>query len=452
MQSKINREFIERLKEFIDDQDVQSALTMLKGLHAADIAEIHNELDVEEAKFLYLLLDGAVAAGVLAEMEEDDREEFLESIPSDIIASRFIEHMASDDAADVIGDLPDDKRHEVLRKLGDVSQAGDIVDLLNYDEDTAGGIMAKELVSVNENWNVETCIAEIRKLAGEIGDIYVVYVVNDDNILKGILSLKKLLISTSDVLVSDIYNREIISVKADTPAENVAIISRKYDLVTLPVVDSIGRLLGRITFDDLADVMQEEAEHDYQLASGVMGDVEPSDRVWVLTRARLPWLIIGLFGGIFGAKVIEIFEGDLSRHAAIAFFLPLIAAMGGNVGVQSSSIVVQALANLSVGYDSMFKRLLKEFSVAMLNGIVCASLLFLINYFFLDSFALTVSVSIALFIVIIFASVFGTFVPLVLNRFKIDPALATGPFITTVNDITGLLIYFLIARLAFSAL
>lgn len=449
MQFKVNKAFIEELKDKVAEKDDQSALAMLDGLHAADIAEIYDDLEIDEAKFLYLLLDGDRAADVLAEMEEDDREQFLKLLPSDIIASQFIDYMESDDAADVIADLPDEKRDEVLKKLGDVSQAGDIVDLLNYDEDTAGGIMAKELIAVNEKWDVETCIIEIRKLAGEIGDIYVVYVVNDDNVLKGILSLKKLLISSGKVRVSDICNKSIISVKADTPAEEVAVISRKYDLVTLPVVDSIGRLLGRITFDDLADVMQEEAEHDYQLASGITEDVEPTDKVWVLTRARLPWLIIGLFGGILGAKVIENFEGDMIQNAAIAFFLPLIAAMGGNVGVQSSSIVVQALASKSTGFDSVFTRLLKEFSVAIINASICSGLLFVINYFFLDSFALTISVSTALFIVILFASTFGTFVPLALNRFRIDPALATGPFITTVNDITGLLIYLLIARLAF---
>ena len=251
------------------------------------------------------------------------------------------------------------------------------------------------------------------------------------------------------MLVSEICNTDIISVKVETPAEEVVVISRKYDVVTLPVIDKIGRLMGRITIDDVVDVMQEEAERDYQMVSGLVEDVEPSDRIWILTRARLPWLIIGLAGGIFGARVIQFFEGDMAENAAIAFFLPLIAAMGGNVGVQSSSIVVQALASQSTGYDSVLKRLFKEFSVAMLNAIICASLLLVVNLIFLDSYALTISVSIALFIVIVFASISGTFVPLALNRFKIDPALATGPFITTVNDITGLLIYLSIARYAF---
>jgi magnesium transporter len=450
MQFKITREYIDELRQVVENQDEVKALELIGDLHAADIAEIYDDLNIDEAKFLYLLLEGELAADVLAELEDDDRERFLKVLPSDIIARQFIDHMDSDDAADVIADLPDERRDEVLSHLGDLGQAGDIVDLLNYDEDTAGGLMAKEMIAVNEKWDIEKCITEIRKLAGEIDEIYVVYVVDDDNVLKGILPLKKLIISSGKMLVSEICNTDIISVKADTKAEEVAVISRKYDLVALPVIDSIGRLMGRITIDDVVDVMQEEAERDYQLASGLIEDVEPSDKIWVLTRARLPWLVIGLFGGVFGARVIEFFEGDMAANAAIAFFLPLIAAMGGNVGVQSSSIVVQALASQSTGLDSVVKRLVKEFSVAMLNGIICASLLFVINLIFLDSFALTISTSTALFIVIVFASIFGTFVPLALNRFKIDPALATGPFITTVNDITGLLIYLSIARYAFT--
>ncbi len=448
----ITREYIDELKQVIENKDEVSALEMTKGMRAADIAEIYDDLNIAEARFLYLLLDGELAADVLAELEDDDRERFLQALPSDVIANQFINHMDSDDAADVIGDLPDDRQKEVLSKLEDTGQAGDIVDLLHYDENTAGGLMGKEMVVVNENWNVEKCITEIRKLTGEIDELYIVYVVDDNNFLKGWLSLKKLIIASGNTLVSDIYVDDIISVKDDTSAEDVAVMSRKYDLVVLPVIDSIGRLMGCITIDDVVEVMQEEAERDYQLASGIVQDVEPSDKIWVLTRARLPWLVIGLFGGVFGAKVIELFEGDMAANATIAFFLPLIAAMGGNVGVQSSSIVVQALASHSTGLDSVAKRLFKEFSVALLNAIICATILFVVNYIFINSFALTVATSISLFIVIVFASIFGTFVPLILNKFNIDPALATGPFITTVNDITGLLIYLNIARYAFSIL
>jgi len=360
--------------------------------------------------------------------------------------------MDSDDAADVIADLPDERQEEVLQKIKDIEQAGDIVDLLSYDENTAGGLMGKEIVTVNINDGVEDAISEIRKQVEEVDEIYYVYVVNDDFILKGALSLTKLLLASKKTKIKDIYNNDIISVKADMRAEDVANLSDKYDLVSLPVIDNIGRLLGRITFDDLVDVMREEADKDYQMMSGLTQDVEHSDKVWQLTKARLPWLFIGLIGGIFGALIIGLYEEDLSTNASMAFFIPLIAAMGGNVGVQSSSIVVQGLASGSPGFDSTFKKIIKELSVALINAFVLSLVIFFYNFFFASSIALTITVSVSLFIVIIFASVFGAFVPLALNRFKIDPALATGPFITTANDIIGLLIYLIIGATMFAVL
>ncbi len=452
MHFELSKEYIIELKKIVSDQNEAAAIKLMDGLHAADIAEIYDNLHIEEARFLYLLLDGDTAGDVLAELEDDDRERFMKVLPSDVIAKKFIDHMDSDDAADVIADLPDERQEEVLSHIDDLEQAGDIVDLLKYDEDTAGGLMAKELVSVNEMWDVEKCISEIRKIAGEIDEVYFVYVVNDDNILQGVLSLKRLIIADSKKIVKDISNYDIISIKVDTPEEEVVNIARKYDLIVLPVVDSIDRLVGRITIDDIVEVMQEEAEKDYQMVSGISEDVEPSDKVWVLTRARLPWLMIGLVGGIFGAQVIGSHEGSLAQYASIAFFIPLIAAMGGNVGVQSSSIIVQALASHSTGFDSLFRRLIKELAVAFLNAIILAALIFLFSYFFYDSMALTISVSFSLVIVVVFASVFGTFVPLALDRLNIDPALATGPFITTVNDITGLFIYLSLAHFIFSNL
>ncbi|OQY04985.1 MAG: magnesium transporter [Bacteroidetes bacterium 4572_117] len=450
MQFELNKKYIDDLKKNIVEHDEDSAIKLLYELHAADIAEIYDDLNVEEAKFLYLLLDGEKAGDVLAELEDDDRERFMKALPSEVIAKKFIDHMDSDDAADVIADLPDERQEEVLSHIDDVEQAGDIVDLLKYDEDTAGGLMGKELISVKESWDVEKCIAEVRKSAEEIDEVYYVYVVNDDNILKGVLSLKRLIIAGNKKDVKEISNYDIISVKVDIPEEEVVNIARKYDLVVLPVIDSIGRLVGRITIDDIVDVMQEEAEKDYQMVSGITEDVEPSDKIWVLTRARIPWLLIGLVGGIFGAQVISSYEGALAQYASMAFFIPLIAAMGGNVGVQSSSIIVQALASKSAGFDSLFMRLLKELAVALLNAIILSLLIFLFSYFFYDSLPLTISVSVSLIIVVVFASVFGTFVPLALDRFKIDPALATGPFITTVNDITGLFIYLSLSHYIFS--
>jgi magnesium transporter len=446
MNFELTKEYIDELKERIANRDEEGAYKMIEELHPADVADIYDELDIEEARFLHIMLDGEKAADVLIELEQDDRERFLEVLPSDVIAKQFIDKLDSDDAADVLGELSEDKREEVLTYIENLEQAGDIVDLLNYDENSAGGLMAKELIAVNENWNITTCLKEMRKQAADINEIYYVYVVDNDNKLKGTLSLKKLLLTPSTARIRDIINTDVISVKTDTPSEEVANVMDKYDLVALPVIDSLGRLVGRITIDDVVDVIREEAERDYQLISGITEDVEATDNTLQLTRARIPWLFIGLLGGILGALVIGMYEKELGIYPEMAFFIPLIAAMGGNVGVQSSSIIVQSLAYNSLGIGGIGKKLLKELAVASINGLILSSLIFVYNIFTNDSFALTLTVSTALFAVIIFASIFGTFVPMLLNKFKIDPALATGPFITTVNDIMGLFLYLMIGR------
>jgi len=450
MNFELTKEYVERLREVIEARDEQTAITMMKDLHAADIADIYVELSIEEAKFLYLLLEGEKAADVLAELEEDNREEFLRVLPSEVIAQQFIHDMDTDDAADVIADLSDEKKEEVLQYIKDVEHAGDIVDLLSYDEDTAGGLMAKEMITVNENWSILITLREMRKQAKEVDEVFYVYVVDDDNILKGTLSLKKLVLAKSSQKITNLYNADVISVRTDTPSEDVASIMKKYDLIVLPVVDSIGRLMGRITIDDVVDVIREEADKDYQMASGISEDVETTDSAWVLTRARLPWLLIGLLGGIIVALVLGQFESDLSENAKLAFFIPLIAAMAGNVGIQSSAIIVQSIANNTLGLEKTIFKLLKEFTVGLVNGLILASILLIYNLLASDSFALTLSVSISLFIVIIFAALFGTLIPLILNKMKFDPALATGPFITTMNDIMGLFIYFIVSRMLFS--
>mgnify|MGYP001095047834 CR=1 FL=1 len=449
MQFELTREYIDQLRNHIEKNDEVATFEMVKDIHPADIAEIYDELSIDEARFIHVMIDPEVAADVLVELEEDDRERFLKVLPSEAIAE-FINKLDSDDAADVIGEFSEEKQEEVLSHIDDLEQAGDIVDLLNYDEDSAGGLMAKELITVNENWNIMTCLKEMRKQAEDIDEIYYVYVIDDNDVLKGTLSLKKLLLSATNKKIANIINTDLILVKTDTTSEEVANIMDKYDLVALPVVDQLGRLVGRITIDDVVDVIREEAERDYQLVSGITQDVESSDSAWVLTRARIPWLFIGLFGGIIAALVMGVYEVDLGVNPKMAFFIPLIAAMGGNVGVQSSSIIVQALASNSMGFEGIGRKLLKELGVAAINGIILSSVIFTYNYFVNDSFALTLTVSSALFAVIVFASMFGTFVPMALNRFKIDPALATGPFITTVNDIMGLFLYLMIGRIFFA--
>ena len=448
-QFELTREFIDSLKQAVSNNDEKAVHDLVKDMHAADIAELYGGLTIEEAKFIYLLLDNETAADVLIELEEDDREKFLAILPGDVIARQFIEEMDSDDAADILGELSDEKKEEILQHINDLEQAGEIVDLLGYDEDSAGGLMAKELVKVNENWDVETCIREIRKQAEEVDEVYYVYVVGDNEILKGTISLKRIMLARSNAKIKNIFEPDVISVKTDTSSEEVANIMEKYDIVALPVIDPIGRLMGRITIDDVVDVIKEEAEKDYQMISGITEDVEPSDNAFVLTRARIPWLFIGLLGGIAGAHVIGIYEAEIKIDPKLAMFVPLIAAMGGNVGVQSSSIMVQGLANKSINFDTTWKKLLKEISVALMIAATFSSLILIYNLIFSTTMELTLTVSVSLFSVIMFASVFGTFIPLILDRFKIDPAVATGPFITTTNDILGLFIYFGIGRLLY---
>lgn len=449
MSFELTREFISNLKDLIAEYDGKSVANLVSHLHPADIADIFDELNIEEAKFLYLDLDGEKRADVLIEMDDDKRDRFLDALSGKEIATQFIEEMDSDDAADVIGELSDERQEEVLQHIEDVELAGEIVDLLAYDEDSAGGLMAKELIKVNVNWNIPTCLREMRKQAADVDEVFFIYVVDDDEVLKGTLSLKKLLLAKNNARIENLYKADIIMVRTDTKDEEVANIMEKYDLVALPVVDSIGRLVGRITIDDVVDVIREEAEKDYQMASGIVEDVEPSDNVVLLTRARIPWLFIGLLGGILAAIILGRYEIELGLYPEMAFFIPLIAAMGGNVGVQSSAIIVQGLAANTIGLESTGRKLFKEISIAIINGTILSSIMLGYNLLVKESLALTATVSLSLFAVILFASLFGTFIPLILDRFKIDPALATGPFITTMNDIVGLAIYLMMGRMLY---
>jgi len=452
MPFELTREYISNLKEQIEQNDEKSVADLVSNLHPADIADIFDELNIEEAKYVYLHVDTEKGADILIEMEDDTRERFLKALSGEEIAIQFIKEMDSDDAADVIGELSEQRQEEILQHIQDMEQAGEIVDLLSYDEDTAGGLMAKELIKVNVNWNIPTCIREMRKQAADVDEVYYVYVVDDDDVLYGLLSLKRLLLASPKASIKNIYTADIISVKTDTHSEEVANIMEKYDLVALPVIDSINRLMGRITIDDVVDVIREEAERDYQLASGIAEDVEPSDNALLLTRARIPWLFIGLIGGVVAAIVLSRYEEDLGMYPEMVFFIPLIAAMGGNVGVQSSAIIVQGIAANTIGIESTGRKLFKELTVAMINGTVLSALMLGYNLIRQESLALTATVSISLFSVILFASLFGTFIPLILDRYKIDPALATGPFITTLNDIVGLAIYLMMGRLLYGVI
>lgn len=449
MKAELTKEYLDELKKALEANDEAMAFKMLEDFHPADIAQVYQELDLEEARMLYLLMDDETASDVLAELDVDERKKLLKTLPPDVIAKKFIYHMDSDDAADVLSELDEETKKSILLHLKDIDQAGDIVDLMSYHEDSAGGLMAKELIKVNENWNVQTSLKEMRKQAEEVDEVYYVYVVDNDNILKGILSLKKLLLAKWNASVKNLEETDIISVKTDTPADDVASIMKKYDLVVVPVIDSIGRLMGRITIDDIVDVIKEEADKDYQMASGLSEDVEITDSAWILTRARLPWLFIALLGGLLVNIIISNYEDEIKINPQMAFFMPLIAAMAGNMGIQSSAIVVQGIANKTLGFEGILRKLLKEFFVGTMNGLVLSAILLAFSLITAHSLSLTITVSLSLFMVIVFAAVFGTLIPLILHKFKIDPALATGPFITTLNDIMGLTIYFSMGRILF---
>ena len=438
---KFSEEYIKEIQQVIDDKNEQKAKEYLKDLHPADIAELYQALNLDEAEFIYRLLDSEKAADVLMELDEDDRKKLLKRLPNEMIAKQFIDHLDTDDAVDLIRELNEEAQEEILSHIDDVEQAGDIVDLLKYDEDTAGGLMGTEMVVVNENWSMPECLKEMRIQAEDMDEIYYVYVVDDDERLKGVFPLKKMITNPSVSKIKHVMKKDPVSVKTDTPIEEVAQAFEKYDLVAVPVIDSIGRLVGRITVDDVMDEVREQAEREYQLASGLSQDVESTDTIFTQTSARLPWLLIGMFGGLANSVILGNFEAGFVSNPAMALFIPLIGGTGGNVGIQSSAIVVQGLANGSFSLRNSGKQILKELGVALINACMISALVFVYNWIRMGNNGVTISVSLSLFSVVIFASIFGTIVPMTLERFKIDPAIATGPFITITNDIIGMLIY-----------
>jgi len=441
---EITKEYIDDLKKIIEKKDEAQAIAILDNLHPADIAELYKELTLKEALYLYLLLeDGDKAADVLMELEEDDRRQLLNEMPSKLIAEHFVNEMDTDDAVELMRDLDEERQEEILSHIDDVEQAGDIIDLLKYDEDTAGGLMGTEMIVVNENWSMPQCIDEMRQQAEEedMDEIYNVYVIDDDERLRGVLPLQKLITSPSISKIKHVMQKDPVAVQDKAEIEEVVELITKYDLVSLPVIDSIGRLLGHITVDDVMDEIKERQERDYQLASGISQDVETSDTVLLQTAARLPWLLFGMIGGLSNSMILGGFESGFAANPKMALFIPLIGGTGGNVGVQSSAIVVQGLANNSLKHHQIFTQVLKEAGVALINAAIISLIVFTYNYFTLGDHRITLSVSISLFTVVMFASTFGTLVPMILDRFKVNPAIATGPFIAITNDIIGMLIY-----------
>ncbi|QKX04969.1 magnesium transporter [Aquimarina sp. TRL1] len=447
MPFEISGELITKVKSFIEEKDNAQLETFLNEFHFADIAEIITELTIKEATYLIKLLDSEKTSEALMELEEDLRERILENLSAKEIAEE-IEEMDTDDAADIISELPENRVENIIAQIEDEEHAEHIVELLKYDEDTAGGLMAKELVKVKESWTVAGCVREMRAQAENVTRVHSIYVVDKDGKLKGRLSLKDLLTASTKSHISEVYIKKVDYVTVDTEGEDVARIMQKYDLEAIPVVDNENILVGRITIDDIVDFIKEEAEKDYQLAAGISQDVEADDNVWELTRARLPWLILGLLGGLGSVFIMQDYEEIMNddRYKTLFFYTPLIAAMAGNVGVQSSAIIVQGLAN-DVVKGSLWNRLLKEISLSLINGTALAVLVIIFGFFFGNPLPFSLTIAAALMCVIIVAALIGTFVPIILDKRGIDPAIATGPFITTSNDIFGIFLFFFIAKI-----
>ncbi len=438
---------IEHIRDIIGRDDSDQARRELDAMHPADIAELYQSLDLQQAEYLFRLLDEEKAADVLMELDEDDRLRLLEGMPTEEIVKQ-IEHLDSDDAVDVIQQLDEDDRDEILSQIEDVEQAGDIIDLLKYDEDTAGGLMGTEMIVVNENMSMPECVKEMRAQAEEMDEIYYVYVVDNDYKLRGTFPLKKMITHPSVSKIKHVMETDPVSVKVDTPIDDVALDFEKYDLVAMPVVDSIGRLLGRITVDDVMDQVRESQERDYQLASGISSDVDADDSILAQTKARIPWLLIGIASGILASVILGGFEDQLHAVTALALFIPIIAGTGGNVGVQASAIVVQGLANGSLDIKDFATQLAKEVLIGLLNAAVLSAVMLAYNLLFLpDDLMVTLTVATTVFAVVMIGSILGTVIPLTLEKLHINPALATGPFIQVSNDIIGLIIYVYIANL-----
>ena len=445
MAFQLTPEFLENVEQLVAQKKRKAIRELMGEFHFADLAEVLDALETEQATYLVKSLESDVTSEALMELDEDVREKILGRLSPNEIA-RELEEMDTDDAADVVSELDIAIQRKVIDRIEDEEHAADIVELLKYDEDTAGGLMAKELVRVKDTWTTAGCIREMRRQAKNVTRVHSIYVVDKDGVLKGRLSLKDLLTAPERARIADIYIPKVDYVTDTTEGEEVARIMQKYDLEAIPVVNDAGVLLGRVTIDDIVDFIREEAEKDYQMAAGISGDVEADDSLGKLTKARLPWLLIGMFGGIGAASIIDGFGTILNDFPNLFLFVPLIQATAGNVGVQSSAIVVQGLANDTLK-GNIVGRLIKETALALINGLSIAVIVLIFSHLFFNTTYLeSISIGLAVVVVILIAALVGTFVPMLLDKKGIDPAVATGPFITTSNDVFGILIYFLIAK------
>ena len=446
-QFQLTDELIKKIADLILAKKNSNLKKLVNDIHFADMADIINLLNEEQGVYLIKLFDSEKTSEILTELDENVREKILKTLSVKEIAGE-IEELDSDDAADILAELSEERKEEVISEISDNNLADNLIELLSYKEDSAGGLMAKELVKANENWTVLKCLSEIKKQGENVTRVHSVYVVDDKDRLIGTLSLKDLITTPSKKKIKDIYIPKVDSVNVMENGEDVAKIMSKYDLEAIPVIDDQKHLLGRITIDDIVDFIKEEAEEDYLIAAGIQGDVEADDSILELTKARLPWLFLGLIGGLGSVFILEGFEEFMNdpSYKALFFFTPLIAAMAGNVGVQSSAIIVQGLAN-DIVKGSLLKRLMKELGLSLINGIILGLLTILFGILIDQPIELSLVISLSMLCVIVVAALIGTSIPIILEKRGIDPAIATGPFITTSNDIFGIFLFFYIAKI-----
>ena len=447
---QIDSLYLDEIKELILKEDKKSLKRKLKSIHYADLAEIIESISINHATYLIKLLGSEKTADALADVDPDIREGILDKLSAKEIADEVLE-LDTDDAADIILELPEERKEKVMSQINDDEHLSDIRDLLRYDENTAGGLMAKELVKVQEDLSVLKCLNEMRAQAENVTRVHSIYVVDEKNHLKGRLSLKDLITANSRATVKDIYIPKVDYVTVNQQSEDVAKIMSKYDLEAIPVINNEKELLGRITIDDIVDVIKEEAEKDYQLAAGISADVEADDKIFDLVKARLPWLFLGLLGGLGSVFILQDFESIMEEPKLrnLFFYTPLIAAMAGNVGVQSSAIIVQGIAN-DVLKGSLFNRLFKEIGLSLINGLSLALVILIFGQLVNQSFLVSATIAGSMMLVIVVSALVGTFIPIVLDKKGIDPAIATGPFITTANDIFGIFLFFYVAKIVLS--
>ena len=446
-QFQLTEDLINNITGLISSNNTSDLKNLVKDIHYADMADIINSLNELDGIYLIKLFDSEKTSEILTELDENVREKILKSLSIKEIAGE-IKELDSDDAVDILNELPDKRKNEVISEIKDDNLAGDLIELLSYEEDTAGGLMAKELVKANENWTVSKCLKEIKKQGENVTRVHSIYVVDGNEKLIGRLSLKDLITANSNRLIKNIYIPKVDSVDVTEKGDEIAKIMSKYDLEAIPVIDKNKQLLGRITIDDIVDFIKDEADEDYLIAAGVQGDVEADDSIFELTRARLPWLFLGLIGGLGSVFILEGFEEFMNdpSYKALFFFTPLIAAMAGNVGVQSSAIIVQGLANDAVK-GSLINRLIKELGLSLINGSILGLLTVIFGILIKQPISLSIVISFSMLCVICVAALIGTSVPIILHNRGIDPAIATGPFITTCNDIFGIFLFFYIAKI-----